>query len=297
MSDWIDFEFERICDEIEAEDSIEVVGPQIELDLGQESFISDVEPPVEVPRVIPTVVVKEEEDSSVEVLASIEKKERDQAEGTGAVLVPEAAEIALKDQSERTAEETVHVIEEARTGAEPVHEYDRSGEEPNLMEVEGAVGTGEPVLEEAMEGTGGMPVQETGAGDLHFEDYPGDDFEKVGEYTQEETSQTPLTPAPEHPTEETRSSAKPQRKRFKTLAGWTDLPCVRKLIALKAKSSSSSKQPPQKQPSQPTRKSYRLAGQGGVRSSSTNQGPPVIEKIPSLSEGSPMKTPKPVVVP
>ena len=26
MSKWIDFEFERICDEIEAEDSIEVVG-------------------------------------------------------------------------------------------------------------------------------------------------------------------------------------------------------------------------------------------------------------------------------
>ena len=26
MSEWIDFEFERICDEIEAEDSIEVVG-------------------------------------------------------------------------------------------------------------------------------------------------------------------------------------------------------------------------------------------------------------------------------
>ena len=69
---------------------------------------------------------------------------------------------------------------------------DRSSEDPDLMEVEGAVGTGEPVLEEAMEGTGGMPVQETGAGDLHFEDYPGDDFEKVGEYTQEETSQTPL---------------------------------------------------------------------------------------------------------
>ena len=74
MSKWIDFEFERICDEIEAEDSIEVVGPQIELDLGQESLIYDVEPPVEVLGVVPTVVVEEEEDSSVEVLASVEKR-------------------------------------------------------------------------------------------------------------------------------------------------------------------------------------------------------------------------------
>ena len=154
------------------------------------------------------------------------------------------------------------------------------------MEVEGAVGTGEPVLEEAMEGTGGMPVQETGAGDLHFEDYPGDDFKKVGEYTQEETSQTPLTPAPEHPTEPAPSSTEPRKKRFKTLAGRTDLPWVRKLAALKAKTSSSSKQTPQKQPSQPTRKSYRLAAQE-VRGSSVNQGPPVIEEIPSSSEDHP----------
>jgi len=84
MSEWIDFEFERICDEIEVEDSIEVVGPQIKLDLGQDSLLYDVEPPVEVPGVVPTVVVEEEEDSSVEVLASVEKKERDQAEGIGA---------------------------------------------------------------------------------------------------------------------------------------------------------------------------------------------------------------------
>jgi len=100
MSEWIDFEFERIFDEIEAEDSIGVVGPQIGLDLGQESFISDVEPPVEVPGVIPTVVVEEEKDSSVEVLASVEKKERDRAEGIGAVPLPEAAEMGLRDQSE-----------------------------------------------------------------------------------------------------------------------------------------------------------------------------------------------------
>ena len=68
-----------------------------------------------------------------------------------------------------------------------------------------------------------MPIRETGAGDLHFDDYPGDDFEKVGEFTPEETYQTPPTPAPEQPAE-TPSSAEPRKKRIKTLAGQTDLP-------------------------------------------------------------------------
>ena len=77
MSEWIDFEFERICDEIEAEDSIEVVESQIKLDLGQGPLMHSDEPPVEVPGVAPTVVVEEEDDSSVDVLASVEKKERD----------------------------------------------------------------------------------------------------------------------------------------------------------------------------------------------------------------------------
>ena len=82
----------EICEEIEVEDSIEVFGPQIELDLGQGSSIHDVEPSIEVPGVVPTVVVEEEEDSSVEFLASGKKMARDQAEGTGAVPVPKAAE-------------------------------------------------------------------------------------------------------------------------------------------------------------------------------------------------------------
>ena len=103
-----------------------------------------------------------------------------------------------------------------------------------------------------MEGTGAMPVRKTEAGDLHFKDYPGDDFEKVGEFTPEETSQTPPTPAPEKPIE-TSSSTEPWKKRIKTLAGRTDLLWVRKLVALKAKTSSSSQQTRQKQPSQPTR--------------------------------------------
>ena len=46
-------------------------------------------------------------------------------------------------------------------------------------------------------GTGDMPVHDMGAGDSYFEDYPGDDFEKVGEFTPEETSQSPPAPAPE----------------------------------------------------------------------------------------------------
>jgi len=48
-------------------------------------------------------------------------------------------------------------------------------------------------------------------------------LEKVGEFTPEETSQTPPAPMPEHPAE-TPSSAEPRKKRIKTLAGRTDLP-------------------------------------------------------------------------
>jgi len=39
-----------------------------------------------------------------------------------------------------------------------------------------------------VEETRAVPIQETGAGNLHFEDYLGDNFEKVGEFTPEETS-------------------------------------------------------------------------------------------------------------
>jgi len=107
------------------------------------------------------------------------------------------------------------------------------------MEVGEAVRTGgESVHEVEEERTGDIPARDVEEGDLHIEDYLGDDYEKVGEYTPEETSQTPATPAPEHPAE-TPSNAEPRRKR-KTLAGRTDLPRVRKLAALKAKTSSSS---------------------------------------------------------
>ena len=41
-------------------------------------------------------------------------------------------------------------------------------------------------------GTGDSPVHEMGAGDSCFKNYPGVAFEKVGEITPEETSQTCL---------------------------------------------------------------------------------------------------------
>ena len=68
VSEWLETEFDRICDEIEEEDSVEVPG------------------------VVPTVEV-EEEDSSVEFLISRKEMKRDQAEGTGAMPVPEDAEL------------------------------------------------------------------------------------------------------------------------------------------------------------------------------------------------------------
>jgi len=260
----------EICDEVEIEDPIEVFGPQIVLDLGEGSSIHDDEPTVEVPGVVPTVKI-EEGDSFVKIIISAEEMKKDQAEGTGTEPVPE--DVILKREGQAVG-----------TG-EPVLDLDRSGEEPDLMDVDSAVRTGKvPVREilktgigavsvskEAGERTGGEPVLE----------------EAVGE------SRSALDP--KHPAE-TPSGDEPRKKRVKTLAGRTDLPWVRKLKDLKAKTSSSSQKSPPKQPSQPTRKSYRLAAQG-IRSSSINQGPPVIEEIPSSSEGSPAPTPAPATEP
>ena len=120
---------------------------------------------------------------------------------------------------------------------EPVHMEDILGEEPDLMEVNQVVRTGgepvheaveektgaEPVPEDVGMETGDIPVREVGEGDLHFEDYPGDNFERVGKYTPEEPSQSPSTPTPQHPAEETPSSAEPRRK---SLVGQTDLSWV-----------------------------------------------------------------------
>jgi len=120
----------------------------------------------------------------------------------------------------------------------------------------------------------------------------GDSFEKVGEINLEEDPQTPTEPVPSVPSDETLTSAELRKKRLKTLAGRTDLPWVRKMLAQRSKAPPASPQP-SSQTSQPTRKSYWLAAQGFVRrSSTTKQGPSVIEEIESSPEGSPIKNPE-----
>ena len=80
----------EICEGVVEKESLEVCGPQsvenfeILAELG--------EPSVEAAKSVPTEVVEVKEDFSVEVLASVEKKERDQAEGTVAELALETAE-------------------------------------------------------------------------------------------------------------------------------------------------------------------------------------------------------------
>ena len=120
MSEWLEYEFEKICDEIEVDDSIEDFGPQIELNLENPEDLGG--SPVEVARVAPTEMVEvEEEESSMEFLASGKKMVREQAEEIGVVPVPEAAELKREGQTVGTGE--------------PVLEVDRSGEEPDLMKV------------------------------------------------------------------------------------------------------------------------------------------------------------------
>jgi len=144
-------------------------------------------------------------------------------------------------------------------------------------------------------GTGAEPVHDIGGSGSEslpvFEDYPGDSFEKVGKIDLDEGPQTPTKPIPSVPTDKILTREGTRRKRIKTLAGHTDLPWVRKLLAQQS-SSPSSRQPSaqSKQPTQPTRKSYRFAAQGFSRkSSTTKQGPPVIEEIKSPPEDSPIK--------
>jgi len=130
----------EICEEVEIKDSIEFFGPQIELNLENSTELG--KPPVEVTGVAPTAVVEVAEESSVEVLASVEKKMADQVDGTGAEPVLEAAETKLRGRAVGTGE--------------PVRIEDRSGEEPDLMEVDQVVRTGgEPVHEDVAEETVG----------------------------------------------------------------------------------------------------------------------------------------------
>ena len=140
VSEWIEAEFERICVEIEEEEQIESVGPQFELVLGERSSINDDEAAVEVPGVVPTVVV-EEEDSSVEFVISRREMKSDQAEGTGTEPVPKDALLREVGQAVGTGE--------------PILVEDRSGREPDLMETDEVVRTGDVPVREVMEtGTG-----------------------------------------------------------------------------------------------------------------------------------------------
>jgi len=103
VPDMIEAEFERICVEIEKEERIEFVGPQIELDLGEGSSIHDDLPAVEVPGAVPTVVV-EKEDSSVEIVISGREMKSDQAEEIGNEPVPEEALLREAGQAIGTGE-------------------------------------------------------------------------------------------------------------------------------------------------------------------------------------------------
>ena len=129
----------EICDKIEIEGPCEFVGPQIELDLGEGSSIFEDEPAVEVPREVPTVVV-DEEDSSVEFVVSGKETKADQAEGVGVEPVPEDAQINLGGMGVGIGE--------------PVPGDDRSGETPDLMEVDPAVRTGSGPIREEVAGAG-----------------------------------------------------------------------------------------------------------------------------------------------
>jgi len=141
--------------------------------------------------------------------------------------------------------------------------------------------------------TGGTLVHRIEGGDSFLEDYPGDSFEKVGEIKLDETPQTPSEPVLSIPSDEAPTTTEPRKKRIKTLAGRTDLPWVRKMMAQQSQTSPSSHQPSTKQPSQLTRNSHRLAAQGFIRRSSyTKQGPLVIEEIVSSSEGSLIRNPE-----
>jgi len=167
-------EFDRLCAEIEADEGVGsgymeileivdetelevcevLVGPQIELNLGEGNSVDDVEPVIEVPQGVPMVEV-EDDGSSVEVISARESIS-DQAEGTGAVPVPDDAKMKA--------------IEEVVGTSVPVSCSEvRSGVESDPMDVDMPVRTGEePVLEEGVAGIG----SELG---------PGDSIDRTGE--------------------------------------------------------------------------------------------------------------------
>jgi len=230
--------------------------------LGLDFGLSDEEPPVEVPGVVPTVVVDgDSEEDGLEEEVSRKETELEQAEGTGRAVPEEARK--------RTFEEAVGTGE-----AVPVVE--ESGESPDPMEVDPTVRTGGRFVE-VLEGVD--PDLGSGEDDLREEDFPEDIFEKVGDLSPEQSHGPPVQG--QEQAARTPLDSVPRRKRMKTLAGRTDLPWVRKLQALRAQSSTAP-------PAQPMRKSFRLAGEE-TRGKRARQGSPSVEEIPSSSEGSPIR--------
>jgi len=114
----------EICDEVEVEELCEFVGPQIELDLGEGSSIFEDVPAVEAPGVVPTVVI-DGEDSSVEFIVSKKETMLEQADGTGGAPISEDGQLMEEGMSVGTGE--------------PVPGDDRSGQAPDLIEVDPAV--------------------------------------------------------------------------------------------------------------------------------------------------------------
>jgi len=72
-------------------------------------------PPVEAAGVAPTVVVEMEEESSVEVLASVKKTMRDQDDGTGSEPVLETVETKLGGQAVGTGEPVCMETDQVRS--------------------------------------------------------------------------------------------------------------------------------------------------------------------------------------
>ena len=259
VAEWVEVEFERICEEIESEERTK---GQIDLNLGPDFGLSDEEPPVEVPGVVPTVVVEsDEEEVLLEEVVSKLKRLTEQAAGTGRAVPEEDREILL---------------EEVVRADEAVPDVEETGELPDPMAVDPTVRTGGQFEEVRGEVD---PDLGPGGDDLREEDFPEDVFEKVGDLSPVQSC-GPAVQAHEQAVQSPLDSV-PRKKRMKTLAGRTDLPWVRKLQALRAQSSAAP-------PAQPTRKSFRLAAQE-TRGKRARQGSPSIEEIPSSSEGSPIR--------
>jgi len=167
VAEWFEEEFDRLCEEIESEERTK---GQIDLNLGLDFGLSDEEPPVEVPGVVPTVVVDgDSEEDGLEEEVSRKETVLEQAEGTGRAVPEEARKVILEEAV--GTDEAVPVVEE-------------TGESPDPMVVDLAVRTGGRFVE-GLEGVD--PDLGSGEDDLWEEDFPEDIFEKVGDLSPEQS--------------------------------------------------------------------------------------------------------------